>query len=595
MSTPHVTAHISRRTQTGLFAATVGVLLTVSIPDLKPNPQDTSAFYLENIYQLFASANQSDPTIPSSLAKPPSFSPPKYAIWVNSLWFLSLAISLTGATVATLGKHWAHRYITVTQHPRYSPDQRARIRAIFAESALGPYAIWGAGLSPLYLHFSIFLFLAGGLVYLFNLNRVAFGAVVWWVAIAISGYAVVTVDGILRPENLFYTPFSPSALRLYLGVSRIVLQFCTYITPLRSFCADAKTRYHDLSVRYSYGFVEGKWTEVEDVAAEPSSEIDGLVIERALLAMDNDDALRRFFDAIPGFCKSKLYQDPLPFPVQTKIREALYGFLRRTFSSDSLSDSDKSDGLITCLNVANATFGPEAPSKTILEPLWSQVPQSIEAGHALTRWCTGKAGLDSEPMRWIVANILATVRERDDHWLALANDVFGSPGRALRDIVIHGDSALLSILIHLTRQSISSGSWTPWVISSHTRFNIRDTLPDLQNDFCAMWNENVIHAMENGEDGRLRIDILRKIRHSYLALHQDTDAAPTAFSSSTDDNADVLSDPRSYPLCTIESHRSDSAADTHLATSPTVPPPNVLGGYSSDASLQVVSFSHPSP
>ena len=566
-------------------------MLTVSIPDLKPNPQDTSAFYLENIYQLFASSNLSDvSTIPSSLAKPPAFSPPKYAIWVNSLWFLSLAISLTGATVATLGKHWAHRYITVTQHPRYSPDQRARIRAIFAESALGPYAIWGAGLSPLYLHFSIFLFLAGGLVYLFNLNRVAFGTVVWWVAIATSGYAIVTVDGILRPENLFYTPFSPSTLRLYLWVSRMVLQLCTYIKPLRHFCADAKKRYQDLSNRYSYGFVEGKWTEVEDVAAEPSSEIDGMVIERTLLAMDNDDALRRFFDAIPGFCKSKLYQDPLPLSVQTKIREALYGFLRRTFSSDSLSDSEKSDGLISCLNVANAAFGPEAPSKTILEPLWSQVPQSIEMGHALTRWCTGKGGLVSEPMRWIVAGILATMRERDDHWLALASDVFGLPERVLRVNVTHGDSALLAILIHIIGPSIRSGSWTPWVISSHTRFNIRDTLPDMQNVFCALWNENVLHARENGDDARLHIEILRKIRHSYMALHQDTDAAPTAFSFSTDDGADILSDLWSYPLCTIESHRSDSAIDTHLTTLPAVPPPTVLG-YSSGASLQVVALS----
>jgi hypothetical protein len=103
--------------QTGLFAATIGVLLMVSIPDLKPNPQDMSTFYLENIYQLFANSSLSDVAIPSNVAKPPAFSPLKYAIWVNSLWFLSLAISLTGAVVVMLGHQWAHRYITVTQHP----------------------------------------------------------------------------------------------------------------------------------------------------------------------------------------------------------------------------------------------------------------------------------------------------------------------------------------------------------------------------------------------------------------------------------------------------------------------------------------------
>jgi hypothetical protein len=80
-----------------------------------------------------------------------------------------------------------------------------------------------------------------------------------------------------------------------------------------------KKCYQDLSNHYSYGFVEGKWTEVKDVAAEPSSEIDSMVIEQTLLAMDNDDVLRRFFNTISGFCKLKLYQDPLPLSVQTKI------------------------------------------------------------------------------------------------------------------------------------------------------------------------------------------------------------------------------------------------------------------------------------
>ena len=531
-----------------------------------------SAFYLENIYQLFANSSLSDAAVPSDVAKPPAFSPPKYAIWVNSLWFLSLAISLTGAVVATLGHQWAHRYITVTQHPRYTPDQRARIRAIFAESALGPYAIWGAGLSPLYLHFSIFLFLAGGLIYLFNLNRVAFGTVVGWVAIALSGYVVVTVDGILKSENLFYTPFSPSALRLYLRVSRIVFQLGTYIKT-RNFCADARERSQALRTRYQYGFVEGKWTDIEEKALERSSEIDGMVIERTLLAMDDDDALGRFFDAIPGFFKSKLYQES---PAHAKILQALYGFLGRTLSSDSVSEAVKIDRLISCLNAAHAAFGPEAPSKTILEPLWSQVPQSVEMGRALTRWCTGNMGLIPEPVRWIVSKILASVQERDDRWYALAIDVFGLPERALRDCAAHGDSVLLFILIHITRQAIRSGSWTPWILSSHPRFNICDTLPGLQNDFCALWNQIVLEAREN-RDNHVHIDILRRIRHSYITLHQGTDAAPTSFSHSTSDDADILSELSSYPLCNIAGHRSDPATHNLLTTSPTSPLPTLLG------------------
>ncbi|KAH9959204.1 hypothetical protein BC827DRAFT_1110583, partial [Russula dissimulans] len=93
----------------GLFSATVGALLTSSLQDLQPNSQDTSAFYLKNIYQILATPNASA-SIPPSLANPPPFSPPRYAIWVNSLWFFSLVLSLTGATTATILQQWSQRY-----------------------------------------------------------------------------------------------------------------------------------------------------------------------------------------------------------------------------------------------------------------------------------------------------------------------------------------------------------------------------------------------------------------------------------------------------------------------------------------------------
>ncbi|KAF8257263.1 hypothetical protein EI94DRAFT_1818438 [Lactarius quietus] len=113
---------------TGLFSAAVASLISVSIQDIRQNPQDTSNFYLSNIYRTMA-----DPNISSSLpSSPPPFSPPNHAIWVNSLWFLSLVISITCALLATLLQQWARRYLKVTQ-PRYSPHRRSRIRAFFAE------------------------------------------------------------------------------------------------------------------------------------------------------------------------------------------------------------------------------------------------------------------------------------------------------------------------------------------------------------------------------------------------------------------------------------------------------------------------------
>ncbi|KAH9968268.1 hypothetical protein BC827DRAFT_1113751, partial [Russula dissimulans] len=117
---------------TGLFSAAVAALLAVSVQDLRPNSQDTSAFYLENIYVLLADSNGSRASV-GAVSRPPPFSPPRYAVWVNSLWFLSLVISLTGALLATSLHQWARRYIRITQPARSSPEKRARMRAFFAD------------------------------------------------------------------------------------------------------------------------------------------------------------------------------------------------------------------------------------------------------------------------------------------------------------------------------------------------------------------------------------------------------------------------------------------------------------------------------
>ena len=435
--------------------------------------------------------------------------------------------------------------------------------------------------------------MAGGLIYLFNLNHVTFGVVVSWTGLAICGYTVPTVVGILTPENLFYTPFSPLALRESLRVSNIVLWLCTHVKLFPNLCKGARERCHELRKWYHHGFIEGKWAQIEEKASERSEsslKIDDMIIKRTLLAMDDDDALGKFFDTIPGFCKARLNRDTLRFQAKTKtkIRQALRGFLDRTLSSDSIPESVKSERLITYLNATHAALGPEAPLQIIPEPLWCKVPQSVEVGHTLTRWCTGKTGLINiaEPLRWIVANILATVRERDERWLALAGDVFGSPEDALRDIAAHGrDSVLLFILIHNTRQSILFKSRTPWVLSSRLSFDIRDTLPGLQKDFCALWNEIVILARKNDPDVLVYLNILHMVRHSYMTLHQDTDAAPVAFSHSTGDHADILSKPSSYPSCNIDSHRSASATHAPITASPAVTPPT-MPDHSPDASLQ---------
>ncbi|KAI0253403.1 hypothetical protein BJV78DRAFT_1123172, partial [Lactifluus subvellereus] len=191
---------------TGLFSAAVAALAAVTVMDLKPNSQDTSAFYLGNIYQLLADPNASQVSIPVTPVRPPPFSPPKYVVWVNALWFLSLTISLTCAMLATLLQQWARRYLRITQRPRYSPHDGARIRAFFAHGVEKLRFSWAVDAIPTLIHASLFLFFAGLLIYLFNINHTVFSVVVWWVVVSMTAYLLITVMPILRLDSLYRAP-----------------------------------------------------------------------------------------------------------------------------------------------------------------------------------------------------------------------------------------------------------------------------------------------------------------------------------------------------------------------------------------------------
>ena len=57
--------------------------------------------------------------------------------------------------------------------------------------------------------------------------------------------------------------------------------------------------------------------------------------------------------------------------------------------------------------------------------------------------------------------------------------------------------------------------------------------------------------------------ILGAIRNAFLALHQNTNSAPTRFSASTGDTNVILYQPSSYPLCKVLDHRTDSIPHIH--------------------------------
>ncbi|KAH8993071.1 hypothetical protein EDB86DRAFT_2830296 [Lactarius hatsudake] len=89
------------------------------------------------------------------------------------------------------------------------------------------------------------------------------------------------------------------------------------------------------------------------------------------------------------------------------------------------------------------------------------------------------------------------------------------------------------------------------VIIAKSTNPIFNRLPELQQEFCDVWNELVQIAGNRN----LSIYILKHIRNVYCSLHQGPTATPTAFSTTTPDRDRVLLFLQSYPFYTIARQR----------------------------------------
>jgi Family of unknown function (DUF6535) len=548
----------------------------VTVPDLKRNSQDTSAFYLEKIYQFQVLADSGAPR-PSTAAQPSPFSAPNYAIWVNSLWFLSLCISLTGAMISTLQQQWARRYLKLTQPPRSSPHDRARMREFFANGVDSLHFSRVVEAVPTLIHLSLFLFFAGLLIFLFNVNQSVFFAVVWWVGVSAMAYLAITFMPMIWLDSPYRAPLSSPAGRISAGV--LYLAFGIF-SDLACFKRTVRRGFHSKSKHYSKWVSRGIKKITERFVRETSSEIDGRVLKRTFNALAEDHELEKFFQTIPGFCSSSVVKDPRRVLHgslgEWELSLGLLRFLERTWLSNLVSESDKQRRFIMCVNVVDAAYLHHATwwiHNAAVGADWYGGLRSVEMGHSLRR-----RGKRSNPVglfaQSIVAQTIADVQRSNDRWVALATDQLGDA--VPRYLEHSNESLLLANLIHITRQifSFSSGvnldmanTISDFALPSLSRFDVQNALPEVQREFCALWNK-IVSDMQNRADSQNAIGILNGIRHIYIALHQDTDACPEMFSASIPNYALILCDPSSYPLCELSDHQSTVSGGAAPQTTP---------------------------
>ncbi len=478
-------------------------------------------------------------------------------------------ISITCALLATLLQQWARRYLKVTQ-PRYSPHKRARIRTFFfegVEKCLVPLAVEAL---PTLLHVSLFLFFAGLAVFLCNVNLTIFKLVLSWIGVCTALYGCITFMPIFYHDSPYYTPLSILVWQIVIGVLYVVHWFRQSFgsSRLRRVALRrSRDHYHKL-------FLQGMDKTAEGTALNSPSEIDTRAFMWTFDSLDEDHELERFFAGLPGFRSSKVVDDPLPSLTEEgkkKLSETLTGFLNRTFSSDLLPEPVKSRRAIICAKALDPVEFPNAYGDILFQTAFQDQYrglQTVEFGRIVRGW--GNSGNQRTALlaQATASHILTRVQQRDHSWFILASSELGVPETDLRDYAAHGDSLSFAILIHITCQHFRHYWNRYWpsdafskVLETASKFNVQDTSPELQHEFCALWNRIVRHV-QNDNAGWMAFRTLGPIRNVYVSLHEHTDSAPTQFSASTSDQDDILREPSSYPLCNVTGHIHDDSVST---------------------------------
>jgi hypothetical protein len=586
----------------------------MSIQDIQANPLDTSNFYLASIHQALTASNPSNISLPSS---PPPFTPPTHGIWINSLWFLSLVISMTCAVLANLLQQWARKYLKVTQPLSASSEaRRARYRAFYAEGVENFLLPWVFEALPAMLHLSVFLFFAGLVVFLWNFDPTISKLILSWVAGCVVLYGYITFIPTFYHDSPYNTPLSPLAWSVVTGVSFLALQvfkwvsyflnfllfifdvihlflmclFCPFFLCLECcFNPDHVFNFVDYSIdrnrlaeagdRHRKLFIQGMHKAAKKAALGLQSGLSGRAFMWTFDSSHEDEELEGFFSSLPGFRKSngdKDFLDNLTVDQKENLWSGFVGFLDRTFSSDSLPEGDKDRRAKICADAFDPLAFPYILDSVISEDQCAPV-QSVELVRFVGRLDTGKVIGTPMLTQAIVSCVVATAQSHNDDWFAIASDELGVEEPDLRNYTRPDLS--LALLIHVTCQQLHHFKDPSWpsdkfskVLRVASKFKAQQTSPELQHGFCSLWNHLVKKAQddEDGDGRKIARDILRPIYKVYVEIHQRSYPATTSrfFASTqartqarTSEVADILRNPREYVPCANDAHHLDLVPD----------------------------------
>lgn len=235
--------------QAGLYSAIVTAFIIESYQRLSQDPEDTTIKLLAEISaKLNGNAQASGLGEPLTLATGAvPFSAPLSAIVINSLWFVSLVAALSSAFVGILVKQWLREYMRPIP---VTPIDALSLRQLHYQSLKDWGVVEIISFLPILLQFSLALFLAGLLYFLWTLHNVVASILTAVIAVVFVFYTATTVLPALRtscpyksPQSWLFLRSASWAAKLTLG--EVGMRFRSWqdrdIRPLRQFSLTKRT------------------------------------------------------------------------------------------------------------------------------------------------------------------------------------------------------------------------------------------------------------------------------------------------------------------------------------------------------------------
>jgi hypothetical protein len=278
---------------------------------LRQDPKILTQSLLAEISQQLSSPNANSSI---SAVIPPTqtpFSPSASVVFINSVWFLSLVLSLTCALMATLLQQWARRYLQIVQqsHP---PHIHAHIREYFYQGARR-FGLFGlAELLPSLLIVSVLLFFAGLVVFAFLANHTVAKFTLAIVGFCFLSYITFTLMPLVFHDCPYWTPLT-SVLWFtsrIIGLAFYWVRDCgaTYLRKHWGLISEGRVKlYHETHEKKADLWSGDMVSQLEDSAKRVSMKIYTKTLAWTIDQLDKDHEFEEFFAGIPDLYNSLFF------------------------------------------------------------------------------------------------------------------------------------------------------------------------------------------------------------------------------------------------------------------------------------------------